>query len=73
MKAAPDQQQRLLDLQALDTRLGQLQHQMRSLPEHERLEALTLVRGLLQLDLRGGAGELDRRAILGAQLRREPR
>lgn len=41
MKADPTQQQRLLDLQALDTRLGQLDHQLRSLPEHARLEELT--------------------------------
>ncbi|NLG20193.1 MAG: hypothetical protein GX555_02015 [Actinomycetales bacterium] len=41
MKADPTQQQRLLDLQALDTRLGQLDHQLRSLPEHAELEALT--------------------------------
>lgn len=41
MKADPTQQQRLLDLQALDTRLGQLDHQLRSLPEHARLETLT--------------------------------
>ncbi|WP_109473568.1 zinc ribbon domain-containing protein [Ornithinimicrobium cavernae] len=41
MRADPTQQQRLLDLQALDTRLGQLDHQLRSLPEHARLETLT--------------------------------
>lgn len=40
MKADPTQQQRLLDLQALDTRLGQLDHQLRSLPEHAQLEQL---------------------------------
>ena len=41
MKADPTDQQRLLDLQALDTRLGQLDHQLRSLPEHAELETLT--------------------------------
>lgn len=41
MKADPTQQQRLLDLQALDTRLGQLDHQLRSLPEHAQLEQLS--------------------------------
>ncbi|MCK0114109.1 C4-type zinc ribbon domain-containing protein [Ornithinimicrobium sp. F0845] len=41
MKADPTQQQRLLDLQALDTRLGQLDHQLRGLPEHAELETLT--------------------------------
>lgn len=41
MKADPTDQQRLLDLQALDTRLDQLDHQLRSLPEHTELETLT--------------------------------
>lgn len=40
MKADPTRQARLLDLQALDTRLGQLDHQVASLPEHAELEAL---------------------------------
>lgn len=42
MKATPQMQARLLDLQALDTRLNQLDHQARSLPELidiSRLEA----------------------------------
>lgn len=34
MKAEPTRQLRLLDLQALDTRVGQLRHQVRTLPEH---------------------------------------
>ena len=33
MKANPQMQARLLDLQELDTRLSQLDHRMRSLPE----------------------------------------
>ena len=33
-------QQRLLDVQALDTRLQQLAHRRRSLPEHARLQSL---------------------------------
>lgn len=33
-------QQRLLDVQALDTRVQQLAHRQRTLPEHARLEAL---------------------------------
>lgn len=37
MKADPTRQQRLLDLQTLDTRLGQLEHQQRSLPEHDQV------------------------------------
>ncbi|MFC5719974.1 zinc ribbon domain-containing protein [Streptomyces gamaensis] len=40
MNAAPADQIRLLDLQALDTRLGQLAHKRKSLPEHAELQAL---------------------------------
>ncbi|MEV5506867.1 CT398-like coiled coil hairpin domain-containing protein [Streptomyces orinoci] len=40
MNAAPADQIRLLDLQALDTRLGQLAHKRRSLPEHAEITAL---------------------------------
>ncbi|MEU1674783.1 zinc ribbon domain-containing protein [Streptomyces telluris] len=40
MNAAPADQIRLLDLQALDTRLGQLAHKRRSLPEHAEIAAL---------------------------------
>lgn len=40
MKADPRRQARLLDLQALDTKLGQLAHRSRSLPEHAELNAL---------------------------------
>ncbi|MBC2873979.1 MULTISPECIES: zinc ribbon domain-containing protein [Streptomyces] len=40
MNAAPADQIRLLDLQALDTRLGQLAHKRRSLPEHAEIQAL---------------------------------
>lgn len=38
--ASPQDQQRLLDLQALDTRLDQLSHQARTLPEHARIAEL---------------------------------
>ncbi|MBF6048268.1 hypothetical protein GO001_24145 [Streptomyces sp. NRRL B-1677] len=40
MNAAPADQIRLLDLQALDTRLGQLAHKRRSLPEHAEIASL---------------------------------
>lgn len=40
MKADPTSQQRLLDLQALDTKLSQLDHQSASLPEHVELTGL---------------------------------
>ncbi|MFD5097920.1 zinc ribbon domain-containing protein [Streptomyces albidochromogenes] len=41
MNAAPADQIRLLDVQALDLRLSQLAHRRTSLPEHAELESLT--------------------------------
>ncbi|TDB77039.1 zinc ribbon domain-containing protein [Micromonospora sp. KC723] len=40
MKAEPQVQRRLLDLQAIDTALAQLAHRRRTLPERAELEAL---------------------------------
>ncbi|TDC84448.1 hypothetical protein E1193_05785 [Micromonospora sp. KC606] len=40
MKAEPEVQRRLLDLQAIDTALAQLAHRRRTLPERAELEAL---------------------------------
>ncbi|MFF3201973.1 MULTISPECIES: C4-type zinc ribbon domain-containing protein [unclassified Streptomyces] len=40
MNAAPADQIRLLDVQALDARLQQLTHKRRSLPEHAEIESL---------------------------------
>ncbi len=40
MKADPDAQRRLLDLQAIDTTLAQLNHRRRNLPEHAELSRL---------------------------------
>jgi predicted nucleic acid-binding Zn-ribbon protein len=40
VKADPDAQRRLLDLQAIDTALTQLNHRRRTLPEHAELERL---------------------------------
>ena len=40
LKAAPDDQRLLLDLQALDTKLAQLDHRAKSLPQHAVLSAL---------------------------------
>ncbi|MEV4438453.1 C4-type zinc ribbon domain-containing protein [Streptomyces sp. NPDC049577] len=40
MNAAPADQIRLLDLQALDVRLAQLAHKRRSLPEHAEIQTL---------------------------------
>ncbi|MFF8912801.1 zinc ribbon domain-containing protein [Streptomyces sp. NPDC015032] len=41
MNAAPADQIRLLDVQALDVRLSQLAHRRKSLPEHAEIETLT--------------------------------
>ncbi|MFF3729107.1 zinc ribbon domain-containing protein [Streptomyces sp. NPDC002476] len=41
MNAAPADQNRLLDVQALDVRLSQLAHRRKSLPEHAEIESLT--------------------------------
>ena len=40
MKAAPEAQRRLLDLQAIDTALAQLAHRRRSLPELAEIDAV---------------------------------
>ena len=40
MKASPEAQRRLLDLQAVDTALAQLAHRRRSLPELAQIEAV---------------------------------
>ncbi|MDT0379491.1 C4-type zinc ribbon domain-containing protein [Streptomyces sp. DSM 42041] len=40
MNAAPADQIRLLDVQDLDTRLAQLAHRRRALPEHEEIQTL---------------------------------
>jgi uncharacterized protein len=40
VKADPQAQRRLLDLQAIDTALAQLAHRRRTLPEHAELESL---------------------------------
>jgi uncharacterized protein len=49
--AAPQDQWRLLDVQAHDTRLAQLAHRRRTLPEHADLERLQLRRRALADDL----------------------
>src|SRR6266511_6338961 len=48
VKADPDAQRRLLDLQAIDTALAQLAHRRRTLPEHAELDKLA--RQIAQLD-----------------------
>lgn len=51
MKAAPDAQRRLLDLQAIDTTIAQLQHKRRQLPELAKLVAGQKARAALSEQL----------------------
>jgi uncharacterized protein len=48
LKAAASDQQRLLDVQALDTRLDQLAHRRRTLPEHAALAELETELGVMR-------------------------
>ncbi|WP_206337457.1 C4-type zinc ribbon domain-containing protein [Streptomyces sp. Z26] len=48
MNAAPADQIRLLEVQDLDTRLSQLAHKRRSLPEHEEIQTLEADLGQLR-------------------------
>ncbi|MFW8745413.1 zinc ribbon domain-containing protein, partial [Mesorhizobium japonicum] len=56
MKAAPDDQALLLELQALDTRLAQLAHRVRSLPESAALVELAGRRDDMQSVVRDRTG-----------------
>jgi len=47
MKAAPEAQRRLLDLQTVDTTIAQLQHRRRQLPEHAQIAAAQAERAAL--------------------------
>ena len=51
MKADPTAQLRLLDLQAEDTAIAQLEHRRRSLPEHAALADARITRAHLGEDL----------------------
>jgi predicted nucleic acid-binding Zn-ribbon protein len=62
--AAPQDQWRLLDVQTHDTRLAQLAHRRRTLPEHAELERLQLRRRAL-------ADELVAARTVASDLRRE--
>ena len=72
MKAAPQAQRRLLDLQAIDTAIAQLEHRRKALPEHARIAegqktraqlsesivAASTVVGDLELDLQKAEADL---------------
>ncbi len=58
VKASPEAQLRLLDLAALDTELGRLDHRRRSLPELAELAALNAQSGVTGDELVGAETEL---------------
>jgi len=59
LKASPDDQALLLDLQAIDTRLQQLEHRAKSLPEHAALQALRVENSELLVTLAEQKGVLE--------------
>lgn len=59
MKASPDHQAHLLDLQALDTRLQQLDHKAKSLPELGVLAGLAAEATELRQELLSATGALE--------------
>src|SRR5665213_3774070 len=59
LKASPEDQALLLDLQAIDTKLQQLAHRAKSLPEHAVLEQLGTQRSELQRELADQNGVLE--------------
>jgi len=59
MKAAPEEQARLLDLQGLDTRLGQLARREANLPEAEAVRAAKADRERVRGDLASLRGTLE--------------
>jgi predicted nucleic acid-binding Zn-ribbon protein len=59
LKASPEDQALLLDLQALDTRLSQLDHRARSLPEIATLAELTKRSDALRLTVGQRKGALE--------------
>jgi len=63
VKADPEAQRRLLDLQAIDTALAQLAHRRRVLPEHAELDRLAREVSALEderIRAQVGADDLDR-------------
>jgi hypothetical protein len=59
LKASPDEQALLLDIQAIDTKLSQLDHQARSLPEHAALQQLAVDNSELLVTLAEQKGVLE--------------
>lgn len=63
LKAGPHDQAMLLDLQALDTKLAQLEHRAKSLPEHAALAALSTDSVALRTTLAEQQGVLENTRI----------
>jgi hypothetical protein len=59
LKASPESQARLLDLQAIDTKLAQLAHRAKSLPQHAALQQLTVESSSLLVTLAEQKGALE--------------
>src|ERR1700712_2447651 len=59
LKASPDEQALLLDIQAIDTKLQQLDHQAKSLPEHAALQQLAVQNSELLVTLAEQKGILE--------------
>jgi predicted nucleic acid-binding Zn-ribbon protein len=59
LKASPDEQALLLDIQAIDTKLQQLDHQTKSLPEHASLQQLAVENSELLVTLAEQKGVLE--------------
>lgn len=59
MKASPAQQKELLRLQALDTKLQQVEHQAKALPQHAELAALGTTAEKTRATLAARTGELE--------------
>lgn len=59
MKASPAQQKELLRLQALDTKLQQVEHQAKALPQHAELAELAATAEKTRATLATRNGELD--------------
>jgi hypothetical protein len=59
LKAAPSEQALLLDIQAIDTKLQQLDHRAKSLPEHAALQLLAVENSELLVTLAEQKGVLE--------------
>jgi uncharacterized protein len=59
LKASPEEQALLLDIQAIDTKLQQLDHRAKSLPEHAALQQLAVENSELLVTLAEQKGVLE--------------